>query len=152
MTVTSYRTAIRRNKASAPLSRLEEAELLKGRILDYGCGHGSDVRHMVAQGMDASGYDPHWLPNEPEGAYDTIICTYVLNVVPIDQEQGIIDRIQGLLAPGGQAFFTVRRDLEGNNPTVSVITPRGIQRYVDLMMPVLWEKKDKYCTYLFIPM
>jgi|TARA_Y100000310_G_scaffold85340_1_gene82188 hypothetical protein len=107
---------------------------------------------MVAQGMDASGYDPHWLPNEPEGAYDTIICTYVLNVVPIDQEQGIIDRIQGLLAPGGQAFFTVRRDLEGNNPTVSVITPRGIQRYVDLMMPVLWEKKDKYCTYLFIPM
>ena len=125
--------------------------MLRGRILDYGCGHGSDVKYLEMSGMDVSGYDPYWLPEEPVGSYDTITCTYVLNVVGIDQEKEIIERIRRLLSPGGRAFLTVRRDLKGlKNPNIGVVTRRGMQRHVELSLPLLLEERGKYCTYLLL--
>ena len=146
--ITSHKTAIRRNKASAPLSRLHSLGLLRGRILDYGCGHGSDIRYMKLHDMDVCGYDPYWAPNLPRGLYDTITCTYVLNVVDVEEEKAVIERTRQLLSPGGRVFFSVRRDLKGfKNPNIGCITSRGMQRYVDLPFPTAWEKGGSYCIY-----
>jgi len=148
MLITSHKTAIRRNKASAPLSRLHGLGLLRGRILDYGCGHGGDVRYMKLHDMDVCGYDPYWSPDLPIGSYDTITCTYVLNVVDVEEEKAVIERTRQLLSPGGKVFFSVRRDLKGfRNPYIGCVTSRGMQRYVDLSLPVTWEKRGSYCIY-----
>ena len=148
MLIASHRTAMKRNKASAPLCRLHSLDLLKGRVLDYGCGHGGDVEYMRLHGMDVCGYDPYWQPDFPIGSYDTITCTYVLNVVDVEEEKAVIERTRQLLSPGGKVFFSVRRDLKGfRNPNVGCVTSRGMQRYVDLSFPVTWEKRGSYCIY-----
>ena len=126
-TVESYRTAIKRGKPSAPLKRLLKANQIRGTVLDYGCGRGDDLRHLINQGFDAIGYDPHWLPYEPSTLFDTILCTYVLNVVSLDEENQILVKISDLLVPGGTAFITVRRDIRGDKRT-----SRGRQRETHL--------------------
>ena len=49
----SHKTAIKRNKLSAPMRYLSENNLLKGDLLDYGCGRGDDADLLS---MDK--YDP----------------------------------------------------------------------------------------------
>ena len=61
------------------------------RILDYGCGKGSDVEHWNSLGYDATGYDPYWQPELPEGLFDVVTNFYVLNVI-----HGVRDRIKML--------------------------------------------------------
>ncbi len=112
-----------RKQPSVPILWLALHGYLKGRSLDFGCGHGLD-----AEMFDTDRYDPHWHPALPEGPYDTIICTYVLNVVSPETQEQILAQIKSLLAPTGRAFVTVRRDLprEGRQG-------RGCwQRYVEL--------------------
>ena len=66
----SHLTAIKRTKLSVPIRGLD----LKGkRVLDYGCGRGSD-----ADLLGADKYDPYYFPERPTGKYDVILCTYVL--------------------------------------------------------------------------
>jgi SAM-dependent methyltransferase len=77
-----------------------------GRGLDYGCGRGAD-----AEALGFEGYDPHWRPEAPEGKFDVITCSYVLNVVPEDAQTAVLASIRSLLAPGGVAYISVRRDL-----------------------------------------
>lgn len=129
-------TAIRRNTPSAPARWLRERGLILGRVLDYGCGRGRDADEL---GCDR--YDPHWAPTEPVGPYDTVLCTYVLNVVPAEDEDAIVGRIKTLLSPGGRAYVAVRRDLrewgEG-------------QRLVVLPEPVLHED-SRFCLYVLRP-
>jgi hypothetical protein len=134
----SYLTAIHRVTPSAPARSLKKAGLLLGRMLDYGCGYGKDAE---TYGMDK--YDTHFCPHRPEGEYDTVTCTYVLNVVDPKDVPYILGDIQGLLAPGGRAYLTVRRDLKA-----STVKGRGtFQRNVILNLPVTLKGKG-YCTYL----
>lgn len=131
-------TAIVRSKPSSPARTLHDLDLLKGHCLDYGCGHGMDA---LTYGMDR--YDPHWYPIRPSKQYDTVTCTYVLNVVRTEDVPYILKDIQTLLAPGGTAYLTVRRDLYG--PTSK---GRGTtQRNVHLPLPVLKNTKG-YCIYI----
>ena len=95
-----------------PTRYLLKHDLLKGRILDYGCGFGFDTDELKRQGYDITGYDYYYRPDYPEGKFDTIICNYVLNVLEPYAQAEVMMNVTNLLPPKGTAFFAVRRDLE----------------------------------------
>ena len=110
----THLTAISRKKPSAPMKWLFDnyGPMLKGMMLDYGCGRGFDADYY---GLYK--YDPHY-HNDPsfrvcgEG-YDWIFCNYVLNVLQYkDEQDAVIKDICRLLKPTGGAFITVRRDCQ----------------------------------------
>jgi len=131
-TVRGHRTAISRAKGrpGAPLVWLASQGLLKGRMLDFGCGKGEAARYYH---MDC--YDPYHAPNfnfdAAWGTYDTITCNYVLNVVDEQTQDKILQTIRKLLAPGGIAYISVRRDIakEGQQGAGTW------QRWVELSYP-----------------
>lgn len=104
-------TAKEREGASFPLKHLLREGLIRGRVLDFGCGFGADVRALRRRGLDVTGYDPHHAPDLPDGRFDTVLCFYVLNVLlPEEQDEALMD-IAERLAPGGTAYVAVRRDV-----------------------------------------
>jgi diadenosine tetraphosphate (Ap4A) HIT family hydrolase len=107
----SHLTAKQRDTPSLPIRMLHERKLLHGRVLDYGCGFGQDVRFLQAKGFDAHGYDPHHAPDWPAGTFDTIVCFYVLNVLFPDEQTDVLLNVSRLLKPSGRAYFAVRRDI-----------------------------------------
>ena len=126
----SYLTAISRRAPSVPLQALLDRALLKGRVLDYGCGKGFDAGYI-----DAECYDPFYWPAPVTGPFDTILCTYVLNVIETFEERWyILADIWALLAPGGTAYISVRNDKVNLNG----YTQRGtFQTFVSLPYPIL---------------
>jgi len=140
--VQSYNTAISRKKASVPLRYLQDKGYLRGAILDYGCGKSADFNHLKKAGYTAEAYDPYWRPTDLTGmGFDTVLCTYVLNVVSAEAEDEILGSIKSLLKRGGQAFITVRRDVKKDGKT-----SRGYQRSVFLNLNVVKENSS-YCIY-----
>jgi len=120
---------------SVPAERLMTAHLIKGKVLDFGCGKGRDVADLKTQGIDVVGYDPNF-NNKPEllkERYDTIICNYVLNVLPLEDEAVVIEQIKSALKDDGIAYVTVRRDLTED----SVKRTGALQRRVILNLPVV---------------
>lgn len=107
-----YLTAIKRTALSAPTTFLNRKKLLKGRILDFGCGYGFDTDDLKRQGHDIVGYDYYYRPDYPEGIFDTIICNYVLNVLEPYAQAEVLMNVTNLLSPQGTAYITVRRDLK----------------------------------------
>lgn len=106
-----YLTAIKRTDLSVPTRYLLKHNLLKERILDYGCGFGFDTDELKRQGHDITGYDYYYRPDFPEGKFDTIICNYVLNVLEPYAQAEVMMNVTNLLKPQGAAYFAVRRDL-----------------------------------------
>lgn len=107
-----YLTAIQRNDLSVPTRYLLTHNLLKGRILDFGCGYGFDADELSRLGFDIVGYDYYYRPDFPEGKFDTILCNYVLNVLEPYAQAEILMNVTNLLSPHGCAYFAVRRDLK----------------------------------------
>jgi 2-polyprenyl-3-methyl-5-hydroxy-6-metoxy-1,4-benzoquinol methylase len=146
------RTAISRSKASAPTSRMHSYGWLSGRVLDYGCGKGKDVRWLSEQGYDVVGYDPVYAPDvEMTGDYDTVICNYVLNVLPLEMQLDLLEAIKAQLVPGGTAYITVRGDVEEHG-TLGRLVGEGteretFQRDVKLWLPVIYNKHGKFRIY-----
>lgn len=135
----SYKTAISRNKLSAPMQYLLNKNFISGNCLDFGCGKGFD-----ANTLNLHKYDPHFYPTLPNILFDNIFCNYVLNVIPLEQENKILNEIKALLKTGGRAFITVRRDI-----SVEGYTVKGtLQRNVILSLPIVYESKNKFCIYL----
>ena len=56
-------------------------------FFDYGCGYGQDVRFVAKLGIDASGYDPYFFPDEPKKFADVVSLVYVLNVIEDPSER-----------------------------------------------------------------
>ncbi|AFZ03136.1 bifunctional class I SAM-dependent methyltransferase/HIT family protein [Calothrix sp. PCC 6303] len=108
----SHLTAIERINLSLPIQFLLENNLLKGEILDFGCGFGNDVKLLQKKGFKINGYDPHYFPDYPENKFDTIVCCYVLNVLFTEQQSNVLMAISHLLKPGGKAYYAVRRDIK----------------------------------------
>ena len=105
-------TAIERTSISFPTRWLKQNNLLKGEILDFGCGFGFDTDELKTQGYDVVGYDNHYRPEYPEKRFDTIICNYVLNVLEPNEQAEVLMSVAELLKPTGKAYFAVRRDLK----------------------------------------
>ncbi len=132
-------TAIGRKKPSAPMSLLNNSGRLVGRVLDYGCGRGFDVKHF-----GIAGFDPHFSPDMPSGLFDTITCNYVLNVIECGEERfAVIKDIKSRLYPGGRAYITVRNDKSKLNGCTSKGTWQGL---VVLDAPVVC-KGGSFITY-----
>jgi hypothetical protein len=55
---------------------LIDRNLIRGRVLDYGCGLGFDAHR---QGWEA--YDPYYRLGQPTGVYDTILVNHVVNIL-----------------------------------------------------------------------
>ena len=107
-----YLTAIKRISLSVPTRYLLQHNLLKGCILDFGCGYGFDTDELKRQGYNITGYDYYYYrPEYPVGKFDTILCNYVLNVLEPYAQAEVMMNVTNLLSPGGTAFFAVRRDL-----------------------------------------
>ena len=97
-----YLTAIKRTELSVPTRNLLQHNLLKGKILDFGCGFGFDTDELKRQGYNIMGYDYDYRPDYPEGKFDTIICNYVLNLLePYAQTEVLIKlpRKEGEICP-----------------------------------------------------
>ncbi len=104
-------TAKVRTSLSFPAKLLCTKGLLKGEVLDFGCGYGTDVELLHTKGINIIGYDKHYFPDYPKIKFDTIICLYVLNVLMQEEQTNVLMEISQLLKPTGTAFIVVRRDL-----------------------------------------
>lgn len=71
----SYKTAIARKDLSRPAKMFKP--FLFGKVLDFGCGRGTD-----ADILGATKFDPHFFNEKPKkGSFDCVMVTYVLNTV-----------------------------------------------------------------------
>ena len=106
---------------------LTEGGLVRGRVLDYGCGLGFDADRL---GWEA--YDPYYRTARPTGHYDTIIVNHVANVLTRDSRAELFRAVNALLAPGGVTYVSVARNI----PASGKPGPRRrIQNYVVLTLP-----------------
>ena len=102
----AHKTAIKRNKLSAPAQWLLNNGYIKGGVLDYGCGRGEDAGRLGCEG-----YDPHYFPWLPIGPFDTITCIYVLNVIcDTFERRTVLKQISDYLGSDGRAYIAVRND------------------------------------------
>lgn len=108
----SHLTAIERIKLSFPAQFLLDKNLLKGQVLDFGCGFGNDIKLLKQKGFDITGYDPYHLPQYPTQKFDTIICFYVLNVLFSEEQANVLMEVSHLLKSGGKVYYAVRRDIK----------------------------------------
>lgn len=145
----SYLTAIRRKHMSRPLAFLIDNKYIKPMhsVLDYGCGHGADVKIMINDhGIDsAKGFDPHWNLDYTalnNGPYDIVLCTYVLNVVGPDEQKKIIKQLKSLVRPNGRIYVSVRRDIKD-----SYLTARGTEQYVVKLPYKKIKENSQFCIY-----
>jgi len=140
----SHLTVKERIGPSFPTKHLAAKKLLAGRILDFGCGMGIDVAFLQRNGFKVSGYDPYYVPQEPTGKFDTIICNYVLNVLLPEEQSHVLMAISELLNPSGRAFFTVRRDVKRSGFRTHL--KHGCQVYqCNVLLPYTSIFKNEYC-------
>lgn len=107
----SHLTAKERDSISYPARVLKDLRLLQGKLLDFGCGLGTDVSILQKDGFDIIGYDKHYFPHYPIQKFDTILCIYVLNVLLPEEQSNVLAEVSSLLKAGGKAYFAVRRDI-----------------------------------------
>lgn len=119
----SQKTAIKRTKMSQPTRILLKNNLLKGKILDFGCGYGKDVEELNKNGLNAIGYDKYYQPIWPKDKFNTVICQFVLNTVDEKEQETIIKQIKSLLEKDGKAYITVRRGIRQHKTQRNVILP-----------------------------
>jgi hypothetical protein len=114
---------------------LLDRKLIRGRVLDYGCGLGHDADQ---QGWE--GYDPYYRPTKPTGVYDTIIVNHVANILTRASRAELFVQVNALLAEGGTAYISVARNI----PVSGKAAPRRrIQNYVVLTLPSLFTDAEE---------
>jgi DNA phosphorothioation-associated putative methyltransferase len=86
-------TALSRSNFSAPVQALLRHGLVSNSttFFDYGCGKGDDIRGLLANGIDAAGWDPHYAVDAEKRAADTVNIGFVINVI-----EDIAERVEAL--------------------------------------------------------
>ena len=106
-----HATAIARKSLPAPLARYLTHNRPIGRVLYHGVGRDN----LGARALQSDVYDPYHPDPQvralPIGSYDEIHSHYTLNVVDSETGYAILKHIFDLLAAGGRAIISVRRDL-----------------------------------------
>ena len=84
-----HKTAIDRNKLSAPMQSLLRHNYFEGQytIFDYGCGKGDDISILQENGVEANGWDPIYNPDVPKTASDIVNLGFVINVIENPNER-----------------------------------------------------------------
>lgn len=95
-----------------PMRFLLDKGLLYGRILDVGCGWGSDVKYLRQQGYDAYGYDKYnpkyYKPELLLEKWDVVTCQHVFSTIPGKAEH---DELLGIIKDiADNTYVTVRCD------------------------------------------
>ena len=87
--VRRHKTAIVRYNLSKPIQTVLEYNLLKDGIdlFDYGCGRGDDVRALQNLGINATGWDPVYKPEEKKPSADIVNLGFVLNTIEDEIER-----------------------------------------------------------------
>ena len=124
-----------RKSVSKTATVLLEQKLVRGRVLDFGCGHGHDADEL---GWHA--YDPYYRPTKPDGVYNTIIVNHVANILTKQSRADLLTEVNALLAEGGTAFISVARNI----PKSGKHGPRRrLQNYVILTLPCIFEDDEE---------
>jgi len=93
-TIDRGRTAMRRYSCSRPIALALAEGVIRREItvLDYGCGHGADIRFLVSRGIKASGWDPIHRPRTKLAARNIVNLGYVLNVIedPAERREALL--------------------------------------------------------------
>lgn len=140
--MSAYKTATKRNKLSTPARLLQNADMLIGRVLDYGCGRGDD-----AKSLGCYYYDPYYAPEMPRGRFVTIMCNYVLNVIESEQERrDVLADIDSRLESHGCAYIAVRADKKVLCGRTKIGTWQG---YIELDLPIVF-KGSGYVIYAMV--
>ncbi len=89
-----HRTALQRNGLSRPIRLILDDGLVRpdGRLLDYGCGYGEDLRQLRARGIPCDGWDPVHRPGGSREPADVVNLGYVVNVIEDPQERAEVLR------------------------------------------------------------
>ena len=91
-------TALSRTSLSAPVQMLVRHGLLMSGVtfFDYGCGRGGDVAALSSEGVAASGWDPHYLPDAPITPVEVVNLGFVVNVIedPAERIEAITKAFQ----------------------------------------------------------
>ena len=112
---TSADTSINRNKLPAIYRKLSKRGILKGTVLDFGCGKytAHSAEYCAENGADYHGVDKYNRTSDENLAEivycathgtDIVICSNVLNVIDSEEE---IDIILKLLPGFGRTYITV---------------------------------------------
>lgn len=141
----SWKTAIHRVRPSMPCRFLKKLGLLKGDILDYGCGYGFDTKYLQEFGFNCYAYDKFYHPELEITQFDTIMCNYVLNVIDRHEELLVLGLLADLLRVGGTAYIAVRNDVRGIKFDKKRVT---MQREVILDLPVLFT--NRFCKIYYL--
>ena len=130
--------AVKRQTVSFGADWLVDQGLVKGHVLDYGCGFGFDADHF---GWNA--FDPYYRQQMPEGPFDTIICNHVLNMLTRASRLAAIEDIRTLLKATGIVWLIVPRNIPRSG---KVAMRKRIQNYVQLNLPSVYkdEKLEIY--------
>src|SRR5689334_3601074 len=78
-----HRTALTRTALSKPIRQalIDGVITPETTVFDYGCGRGSDVRRLCAEGNSATGWDPQHAADTPLTQAQIVNLGYVVNVI-----------------------------------------------------------------------
>lgn len=87
-----HKTALHRKNMSKPVRLAFEDGLLSASstFLDYGCGHGEDVRQLREFGVLARGWDPAFKADGDRSPAEIVNLGYVVNVIESPEERASV--------------------------------------------------------------
>lgn len=143
----SKNTAMKTMKPAPAIVWLEKEGYFskEDSILDYGAGHGRNVKYLRDLGYNITGFDPHnssdLVTNEiPNVKFDVVFTSFVLNVVDKAGQTEVEYKTRAVLKDTGTVLHIVRnKDIvelakkHEKDPEEGFYTTRGFQRLVKVV-------------------